>query len=87
MPAAVVLPGESHGQRRLVGYSSYGHKESDMTGQLELSLIPAHPLAALRNTDSLNRPPGTGRWCCPRGGLPSCVPLEALTCQRAVGGE
>ena len=27
----VFLPGESHGQRSLVGYSPYGHKESDMT--------------------------------------------------------
>ena len=25
------FPGESHGQRSLVGYSPYGHKESDMT--------------------------------------------------------
>ena len=25
-----VLPGESHGQRSLVGYSPWGHKESDM---------------------------------------------------------
>ena len=25
---------ESHGQRSLVGYSSWGHKESDLTGQL-----------------------------------------------------
>ena len=28
----VFLPGESHGQRSLVGYSLWGHKESDMTG-------------------------------------------------------
>ena len=28
---AVFLPGESHGQRRLVGYSPQSHKESDMT--------------------------------------------------------
>ena len=27
----VLLPGESHGQRSLVGYSPWGHKESDMT--------------------------------------------------------
>ena len=27
----IFLPGESHGQRSLVSYSSYGHKESDMT--------------------------------------------------------
>ena len=25
------LPGESHGQRSLMGYSSKGHKKSDMT--------------------------------------------------------
>ena len=27
----VFLPGEPHGQRRLVGYSLWGCKESDMT--------------------------------------------------------
>ena len=30
----VFLPSESHGQRSLVGYSSWGHKELDMTEQL-----------------------------------------------------
>ena len=30
----VFLPGESHGQKSLVGYSPWGHKESDMTEQL-----------------------------------------------------
>ena len=30
-PTAVFLPGESHGQRSLVGYSSWGRKESDRT--------------------------------------------------------
>ena len=30
-PAPAFLPGESHGQRSLVSYSSRGHKESDMT--------------------------------------------------------
>ena len=30
-PPPVVLPGKSHGQRSLVGYSPGGHKESDMT--------------------------------------------------------
>ena len=28
---ALCFPGESHRQRSLVGYSSWGHKESDMT--------------------------------------------------------
>ena len=27
----VFLPGEVHGQRSLVGYSPWGHKDSDMT--------------------------------------------------------
>ena len=30
----VFLPGESHGQRSLAGYSPWGHKESDTTEQL-----------------------------------------------------
>ena len=30
-PAPVFLPGESHGQRSLVGYSPWGHKELDST--------------------------------------------------------
>ena len=30
-PSAVFFPGESHGQRSLVGYSPWGCKESDMT--------------------------------------------------------
>ena len=28
---SVLLPGESHGRRRLVGYSPWGRKESDTT--------------------------------------------------------
>ena len=30
-PTPVSLPGKFHGQRSLVGYSPWGHKESDMT--------------------------------------------------------
>ena len=30
-PTPVLLPGESHGQRSVVGYSPWGHKESDTT--------------------------------------------------------
>ena len=33
-PTPVFLPGKSHGQRSLVGYSPWGCKESDMTEQL-----------------------------------------------------
>ena len=38
-PSPVGLPGESHGQRSLVGYSPWGHKESDTTEQLSNSNI------------------------------------------------
>ena len=30
-PTTIFLPGESHGQRSLMGYSPWGCKESDMT--------------------------------------------------------
>ena len=30
-PTPAVLSGESHGQRRLAGYSPWGHKEPNMT--------------------------------------------------------
>ena len=33
-PTPVLLPGEFHGQRNLVGYSPWGRKESDMTKRL-----------------------------------------------------
>ena len=36
----VFLPGEFHGQRSLVSYSPWGHKESDTTGELTLSNHP-----------------------------------------------
>ena len=33
-PTPVILPGKSHGQRSLVGYNPWGHKESDTTERL-----------------------------------------------------
>ena len=36
-PIPAFLPGEFHGQRSLVGYSPWSHKELDMTEQLTLS--------------------------------------------------
>ena len=33
-PTPVLLPGKSHGQRSVVGYSPWGHKELDMTERL-----------------------------------------------------
>ena len=39
LSSPVFLPGESHGQRSLVGYSPWGRKESDKTEGLTLSLF------------------------------------------------
>ena len=35
----VLLPGKSHEQRSLIGYSPWGHKESDMTERLHFTII------------------------------------------------
>ena len=37
--SSVLLPGKSHGQRSLVGYSPWGHKESDTTEQLHFTSL------------------------------------------------
>ena len=43
-PTPVLLPGKSHGQRSLVGYSPWSREESDMTEQLHMVMvvIPKH---------------------------------------------
>ena len=38
-PTPIFLPGKSYGQRSLVGYSPWGHKELDMTEWLTFSLL------------------------------------------------
>ena len=39
LPTPVFLPGESHGQRSLGGYSVWSHKASDMTERLTLMVF------------------------------------------------
>ena len=46
-PTPVVLPGESHGWRSLVGYSPRGHKELDMTEQLDFTLLLLYLLSTV----------------------------------------
>ena len=38
-PTPVFLPGESHGQRSLAGYSSWGCKELDTTERLNINIV------------------------------------------------
>ena len=44
----LALPGESHGRRSLVGYSPWGHKESDRTERLHFHF---HLYAVLKYKD------------------------------------
>ena len=38
-PTPVLLPGKSHGRRSLVGYSPWGHEESDTTERLHFHAL------------------------------------------------
>ena len=51
-PTPVFLPGESHGQRSLVGYSPWGCKEVDMTEAETPILWPPHAKSWLIGKDS-----------------------------------
>ena len=41
LPTPIFLPGKSHEQRDLVGYSPWGRKESDMTNTFTFTLVNA----------------------------------------------
>ena len=65
-PTPVFLPGESHGQRSLVGYSPWGRKELDIIEQLTLSAVNGLPwwLSAkesARNVEDPGSVPGLGK--------------------------
>ena len=47
-PTPVFLPGKSYGQKSLVGYSPWGHKESDTT---EHALKQANRRTLAKNTE------------------------------------
>ena len=38
-PTPALLPGKSHGRRNLIGYSPWGHKESDTTEWLHIQIF------------------------------------------------
>ena len=48
---SVFLPGESYGQRSLVGYSPWGGKQSDMTEQLHTHLTTEALVCSLNKED------------------------------------
>ena len=50
LPTLVFLPGESHGQKKLAGYSLQGCKQSDTTEQL-LFLLSSYGIANMPTFD------------------------------------
>ena len=64
-PTPVLLPGKSHGQRSLVGYSPWGRKESETTERLHLHALEKE--MATHFSVLAWRIPGTGE----PGGRPS----------------
>ena len=55
-PALVVLPGKSHEQRSLVGYSPWGHKELDTTEQLSTHIYKFMIKTLLRTLRLISNP-------------------------------
>ena len=66
-PTPALLPGKSHGQKSLVGYSSWGCEESDTTEQLHFYFHALEKEMATHSSVLAWGIPGTGE----PGGLPS----------------
>ena len=56
-----LLPGKSHGRRSLIGYSPWGHKESDMTERLHFHFNHEEASLVACNAEGLGLIPGSGR--------------------------
>ena len=65
--APVLLPGKSYGQRSLVGYSPWGHEESNTTKRLHFHFHALEKEMATHSSVLAWRIPGTGE----PDGLPS----------------
>ena len=75
-PIPVFLPGESHGQRSLVGYSPWGRKDWDMTEQLTHTTCGSDSKASAYNAGDLGLSPGLGSYPGEGNGTPlqySCL--------------
>ena len=80
LPMPVFLPGEFHGQRSLVGYSPWSHKESDTIERLTLSLhsmsqvfyIAPDVMIFMKKTLNKCLPRTSFQW------LRFCLPMQGL---------
>ena len=82
-PTPAFLPGESHGQRSLAGYSLWGRKGSDTTEQLTFNFMVRlwtfpvkNPPANAGNSANAGSIPGSGRS--PGGGHGSLLQYSCL---------
>ena len=79
-PTPVSLLGESHGQRSLAGYSPWGHKESNMTEWLTLSLSCSHLVSPFILSELHSFQVSFTSQRCPSLPLPVlCIPLLRKT--------
>ena len=69
-PTPVLLPGTFHGLRSLVGYSPWGHKESDMTEQL--ASLRVYKVFTKNWSGTLAK----RRLCLGPAGVINCTPLK-----------
>ena len=74
-PTPVFLPVKSQGQRSLVGYSPWGHKESNTIEQLNNNTLAHHGKAAAAAAKSLQSCP---TLCDPRDGSPPGPPIPGI---------
>ena len=85
LPIPVFFPGESHGQRTLEGYNPQGHKESDRTEQLTLSLSTLGSLWSGGRAERTGRPGNQERavWRQELGPNPQSRHSRTLLCLAA----
>ena len=72
----VFLSGKFHGQRSLMGYSPWGHKESDMTEQL--SMYTLLPLSFIFSYDFKDISNLTAKWLYLQSMLLICIVLQKI---------
>ena len=82
-PTPVLLPGKSHGQRSLVGCSSWGREESDMTERLHFNFLPScigEENGSPRQCSCLEKPrDGWAMWAAVCGVAQSQTQLKRLS--------
>ena len=72
-PTPVLMPGKSYGWWNLVGYSPWGHKESDTTERLHFTCCGKEPACQCRRLKRLRFNPWVGKMSWGRAWQPTPV--------------